>query len=187
MLPVKLQPRGVEKNIGMDSGVVRNSIIQIEDIYQWENKYEKATKSISWKPLSKKGRRRKGTPEDTVYTLKGYLWFVHLIKFDCDLHIEIGSKDSSATRIIVEVPYKNAAVQNKIKHYLDSLGLPILGCTENDFNKAHFKYGIPVLVKGYGFYDSFHKANKTHGDRHTNKYLWELHPVTDIEFIREKQ
>ena len=185
MLPIKLQPRGIEKNNISNDLPVSNSIIQVEDIYQWQDKYAKATKTISWNPTSNKSKRQPGTPEDTLYTLKGYLWFVHLIKFDCDYHIEIGDKDSSATRIIIEVLYSNAAVQNKIKHYLDSLGLPILGCTETNFNKAHFKIGVPVFVKGYGFYDAYHKTNKTHGDHHTNKYLWELHPITDIEFIQE--
>ena len=185
MLPIALQPRGNEKNIKSNHPILHDSIIQIGEIYRWQNAYAKTTSTITWKPLSKKSIRKLNTPEDTLYTLKGYLWFVHLIKFDCDLHIEIGDKDSAAKRIIVEVPYGNTAVQNKITHYLDSLGLPLLGCTERDFNKAHFKHGIPVLVKGYGFYDAYHKENKSHGDQHTSKYLWELHPVTDIEFLVE--
>ena len=184
-LPVSLQPRGKEKNIKSEHALSHDSIINIQDIYKWQNQYAIQTSSITWKPFSKKSIRKLNTPEDTVYTLKGYLWFVHLIKFDCDLHIEIGDKDSAAKRIIVEVPYSNAATQNKITNYLNSLGLPILGCTEKDFKKAHFKKGVPVLVKGYGFYDAYHKENKSHGDQHTSKYLWELHPVTDIEFIRE--
>ena len=187
MLPIKFQPRGIEKNNIIDSAHINNSVITIEDIYKWQNKYAKATSRISWSPASNRSKRKPATPEDSLYILKGYLWFVHLIKFDCDYHIEIGDKDSSATRIIVEVLYSNAAVQNKIKHYLDNLGLPILGCTETNFDKAHFKIGVPVIVKGYGFYDAYHKVNKTHGDHHTNKYVWELHPVTDIEFIVEKE
>ena len=185
MLPIKLQPRGVEKNVIFENPHVSKTVISIKDIYQWQDQYEKVTSSISWSPMNNKGKRRANTPEDTLYVLKGYLWFVHLIKFDCDFHMEIGSKDSSGDRIIVEVPWTNANVQTKIKHYLDSLGLPVLGCTETNFNMAHFKYGIPVLIKGYGFYDAYHKVNRSHGDHHTNKYLWELHPVTEIEFITE--
>ena len=142
-LPVSLQPRGKEKNIRANHPLFQDSVIHIEDIYRWQQKYTMQTSSISWQPFSKKSIRKIGTPEDTVYTLEGYLWFVHLIKFDCDLHIEIGDKDSAAKRIIVEVPYSNAATQNKITHYQDSLGLPILGCTEKNFSKTHIKKGIP--------------------------------------------
>ena len=187
LLPIQFQPRGPEKNIIKDSAFNKvNRVLSINDIYNWQKKYEKLTGTISWNPGNRNSKRRPGTPEDSLYIIKGYMWFVHQIGFDCDYHIEIGTKDSSATRIIVEVPYTNLSVQNKIKAHLDRLDLPILGCTEKNPLKAHFSKGIPVLIIGYGFYDSFHKVNKNHGDQHTKKYLWEIHPVTEINFLNEE-
>ena len=184
MLPVNLQPRGIEKNIRSDSTIKKtDSVITINDIYHWQQRYESQTKSISWNPESKQTKRRAGTPEDSLYTLKGYMWYVHQIGFDCDYHIEIGGEDSTDNRIVVEVPQSNKTLQKIIRDHLDSLHLPIFGCTEKNHEKAHFKKGIPVLVTGFGFYDNFHKVNKTHGDAHTNKYLWEIHPVTEIVFL----
>ena len=187
LLPVNLQPRGEEKNVHIDS--IRNQItrqISIQDIYAWQKRYQIQTNAISWKPSSPKSKRLQGTPEDSIYVVKGYLWFVHQIKFDCDYHIEIGDSDSSSTRIIIEVPAGNPSVQLKIRQHLDSLHLPIMGCTETSLSRAHFKKGLPVLVTGYGFYDSFHKVNKNHGDAHTNKYIWEIHPVTQIVFLKDE-
>ncbi|MFL5788747.1 MAG: hypothetical protein ACJ748_11885 [Flavisolibacter sp.] len=186
LMPIRLQPRGIEKNKLQDNfSKYSLNTISIYDIYKWQDHYNNITSGISWNPNSIKSKRRVATPEDSIYVLKGYLWFVHKIGFDCDYHIEIGDKDSAATRIIVEVPYTNPAVQKKIKEHLDSLALPIMGCNEKNEKKAHFTKGLPVLVYGFGFYDSFHKVNKSHGDEHTKKYLWEIHPVTDIVFLNE--
>ena len=184
LLPVKLQPRGLEKN-KLEDSLIRevNHVITVADIYGWQSQYENLTKTISWQPGNSKSKRKANTPEDSLYTVKGYLWFVHQIGFDCDYHIEIGEKDSASIRIIIEVPHTNHSVQKKIKQHLDSLGLSILGCTTKSTSKAHYNKGIPVLVNGYGFYDAFHKVNRSHGDKHTNRYLWEIHPVTGIIFL----
>jgi hypothetical protein len=40
-----------------------------------------------------------------------------------------------------------------------------------------------VLVTGVGFYDATHKPDTNHGDKHTRKYAWELHPVKEITFL----
>ena len=83
----------------------------------------------------------------------------------------------------MEVSQENKSLQEKIKQHLDSLDLRILGCTTSKASKAHFKKGLPVIITGAGFYDATHKPDTNHGDRHTKKYSWELHPLKDIVFL----
>lgn len=152
--------------------------------YKWEQKYAVLTTTISTKPDKPESKRKNKTPEDTLYILKGYMWFVKLEANDCDLHIEIGPQDSAGTRIIIEVPKENKKLQNKIKKELDKRKLLIMRCGTSDKDKAHFKIGIPVVITGLGFYDVSHLPDSDHGDDHTKKYSWELHPVKDIKFLK---
>ncbi|HEV7620840.1 MAG TPA: hypothetical protein VGO09_03855 [Flavisolibacter sp.] len=179
-----LQPRGPEKNLKhYKPANLRTDTITLSDIYAWQKKYEADTRQITWNPRKTASKRRTNTPEDSLYVLKGYLWYVKKEGFDCDYHIEIGSADSTDTRIIVEVISSSYDLQAKIRKHLDSLHLLILGCTTKSPAAAHFRRGLPVMVTGFGFYDAFHKVNSNHGDNHTKKYIWELHPVTDIRFV----
>lgn len=161
----------------------KKGTIDIAYIYKWEKKYASLTKTIGVKPNNPKSLRKHNSPEDTLYTLKGYLWFVKTEGNDCDYHMEIGTKESNATRIIVEVPKENQALQKKIKVHLDKLKLKVMGCGTENTKIAHFTKGIPVTVTGLGFYDASHKPNEDHGDNHTKKYSWELHPVKDLTFL----
>jgi len=163
-----------------DKYKIKKDTINIAYIYKWEKLYSNETKSISKNPDS---QRRNNTPEDTLYTLKGYLWFVKIEKNDCDFHMEIGPKKSNGVRIVVEVTQENKELQKKIKNFLNEQNLEIMGCGISDVKKAHFKKGVPVVVIGLGFYDASHKPNTNHGDKHTKKYSWELHPVKDIKFL----
>ena len=58
-----------------------------------------------------------------------------------------------------------------------------MDCTTSNNNVAHFDDPLPVIVIGLGFYDASHKPDTNHGDVHTRKYSWELHPVQDIIFL----
>lgn len=161
---------------------LRQDTIAVKYIRKWQKKYTDLTDSIVTNPLNPNSRRKSGTPEDSLYILKGYMWFVSQEENDCDLHIEIGSKTKSSSRIIVEVPQENCDLQKRIKAHLDSLGLFILDVNTSNSEKAHFTKGIPCVVTGLGFYDASHKPNTNHGDKHTKKYSWELHPVKEIRF-----
>ncbi len=158
----------------------KTDTINVNYIYPWQRKYSTVTQTITTNPLS---QRKKKTPEDSLYILKGYMWFVKQEGNDCDFHIEIGPKNSNGTRIVVEVPQENTALQDKIKQKLSDLQLFIMGCNTQNSTKAHFKQGLLVVVTGLGFYDASHKPNTNHGDAHTKIYSWELHPVQDIEFL----
>ena len=160
----------------------KKDTVSVKYIYEWEKKYSSLTDSISTGPQKPASKRKKGTPEDSLYILKGYMWFVKQEDNDCDLHVEIGTKDSADTRIAIEVTKENKKLQNKIKKELDKRQLLIMNCGTSDTKKAHFKKGISVLVVGLGFYDVSHKPDTNHGDAHTKKYSWELHPVKDIIF-----
>lgn len=161
----------------------KKDTIDVAYIYKWEKQYADSVKTISRNPENPKSQRKHKTPEDTLYTLKGYLWFVKSEHNDCDYHLEIGPKEIGGTRIVVEVKEENIELQQKIKAHLNSLGLKMMGCGTSNSKKAHFKIGIPVVVVGLGFYDVSHKPNTNHGDSHTKKYSWELHPVKNIIFL----
>jgi hypothetical protein len=157
---------------------VKKKIITPRYIVKWDKLYEGEMEEVTDRPESE---REQGTPEDTMYTLRGYMWFVSKENNDCDFHIEIGGKNESTQRVIVEVPQENKILQRKIKNHLDSLDLKILDCGYSG-NKAHFSKGLPVLVRGLGFFDASHRTDGNHGDAHTNEHVWELHPVLDIDF-----
>jgi hypothetical protein len=156
---------------------VKSKAITPEVMYQWQHRYSSKTQNISTKPDSP---REHGTPEDTVYILHGYLWMVKIEDNDCDFHMEVGPRDKSKTRMIVEIPKENKTAQEKVRKHLDALNLKIKGCTGT--GETHFDKGIPIIIRGVGFYDASHKPNTNHGDEHTKKYSWELHPAETVMF-----
>jgi len=172
---------GAKHDSNYSQYIHKKDTMTVNYIYAWQQKYTAQTNQIKTDPNNAASKRKHGTPEDTLYTLKGYMWFIKQ-EDDCDFHIEIGPKDAAGTRIVVEVAPENKALQNKIKQELDSRHLHIKGCTASSSTDTHFKQGIPVVVTGLGFYDASHKPNTNHGDAHTKLYSWELHPVKDVVF-----
>src|ERR1041385_5047818 len=89
--------------------------IQPSSLYTWETKYSKFADSstVIWKTP-----RLTHTPEESLYTMKGWLWFVKKEK-DCDFHIQIGRKNKGAfKRAVVELTVKQCSIQ---KELLDTL------------------------------------------------------------------
>ena len=179
------QQRSVAKHEpNFNQFVKKKDTVTINYIYTWQAKYDSLTKQIKTDPGKEASKRKHGSPEDSVYILKGYLWFVKQEENDCDFHMEIGPANSTDTRIVVEVTQENSAVQDKIKQELDKRQLHIMGCKPGHSTDTHFPQGIPVAVTGLGFYDASHKPNTNHGDAHTKLYSWELHPVIDLVFLK---
>ena len=143
-------------------------VISPEDVISWELSYSTYTRDI------KEGTDRvHDTPEDSLYTLKGYMYFLKQEANDCDFHIEIGPKNKRSTRrVIVEVSKENCALQQEILSYIKSKGYG----KNKQFNK-----GIPCELTGLGFYDAIHKP-KNHGGKFTHKTSWEIHPVKSLKF-----
>jgi hypothetical protein len=162
----------------------KKDTITVSYIYAWQAKYDVLTSKITTKDTAATAKRKHHTPEDSLYVLKGYMWFVKQEGNDCDFHIEIGTKDSASIRIVVEVPQENKTVQAKIKQELDNRKYHIEGCKPGTSGDYHFPKGIPVVVTGLGFYDASHKPMTKHGDHHTYRYSWELHPVKDVVFLK---
>jgi len=162
----------------------KDDTILISYINRWERKYKKLTNTITRTAGSANPGRQTDSPEDSLYILKGFMWFVKQEENDCDLHIEIGPKNVVANRIVVEVTAENSDLQEKIKTHLDQAGEKILNCGTGNTKVAHFDKPIPVIVIGLGFYDVSHKPNTNHGDIHTKRFSWELHPVKDIIFVQ---
>ena len=146
-------------------------------IFKWQKHYSKLTKVITEK--SRTMARLKSTPEDTLYILKGWLYFVKDEGAgsdpDCDYHIEIGLKKPSGQRAVVEITKNNCALQKKVADYLIALGY-------HWKNRAiELAKGIRCTVVGLGFYDGAHPPSQ-HGRATTAGSSWELHPVKSLEF-----
>ena len=146
-------------------------------IHRWEKKY---TKVANGKKVDRITPRLPNTPEDSLYTLKGYMWFVRR-EIDCDFHIQIGPAGKQGKkRAVVEVTHENCALQKVIEDTLTARGY--------QFGKE-FPQGIPVTVVGLGFYDYQHRLKKAPPNTPANSPLrkqegtaWELHPVRAITF-----
>jgi hypothetical protein len=152
-----------------------SAVITPQTIMGWQQTYNQRTANINRSNESKRLRKMKGTPEDTLYTLKGYIYYI-TIQEDCDYHIEIGTDDPNAPRAVVELPNDKCSVQQKLLNQLRARGITI-----KSFKlKREFPDGIPCMVKGLGFYDGWH-APDDHGRPQTHGSSWELHPVVSIE------
>ena len=163
--------------------ILKEDTISVEYMHKWEAKFKNKVTNIKTTPTNPASKRKNGTPEDTLYILKGFLWFVSQEGNDCDFHIEIGTDNVFKTRIIVEVTKENTVLQKKIREELFGRGLTIMDCNTHSSNEAHFDTPLPVIIIGLGFYDKSHAPNTNHGDIHTKKFSWELHPVQDIIFL----
>ena len=181
---INRQHRTEAKHVdSFDDFIKKEDTINVAYINKWEKKYKTITNTITRSAHSANSKRQTGSPEDTLYILKGFMWFVKLEKNDCDFHIEIGPRNVQGNRIVVEVAQENSQLQEKIKTHLDQLGEKIMQCGTSSIKTAHFDTPIPVVVIGLGFYDKSHPPNTKHGDDHTKKFSWELHPVRDIIFL----
>lgn len=165
-----------------DDFILKEDTVDIAYVSKWQSKYKTKTNTITKSANGANSQRQHNTPEDSLYIFKGYMWFVKKEGNDCDFHIEIGNTNVYRTRFVVEVPRENNELQQKIKQHLDDLGLKIMGCGTTNTNVAHFDHPLKCVVIGLGFYDASHKPNTNHGDVHTKRYSWELHPVKDIIF-----
>lgn len=148
--------------------------ITCRDIIAWQDRYATNMKRIS--RHSSRAARLKGTPEDSLYTLTGFMYYVrHESKKngDCDLHIEIGTADQAAMRAIVEVTNDHCDLQKSILDHLASKGYRL----EREFGAA-----LPCVVRGLGFYDGHQKPFEHGRPGKTNVSSWELHPVMSIQF-----
>ena len=133
-----------------------------ETMRTWEERYADRTK----RDIDKNAERLKKTPEDTVYTLNGYIYKI-IKEIDCDYHIILGGENPSDQKAEIEVTIENCDLQKKIMQYMSNHNL--------HFNR---EFGEPVKcqVKGLGFYDGQHGVKKLTGT------AWELHPVKSLKF-----
>jgi len=151
-----------------------HGIISPDVMMGWEETYKDSTVSITPKGKALKTPRKKHTPEDSLYTLEGFLYFI-AIQDDCDYHMEIGPQDETAPRVVVELTTDRCSVQKQLLKKLKSLGHKI-----RSFKlRREFSPGIKCTVTGLGFYDGWHKPD-AHGRAPTHHTSWELHPVQTI-------
>ena len=155
---------------------VSTALLTPAALRRWEKKYQK---KANGKSVDRLTPRLPNTPEDSLYTLKGYIWFVRK-EIDCDFHVQIGPAGKKGKRAVVEVTHDNCALQKAIEDTVTARGYKI---------GKEFPHGIPVTVIGLGFYDYQHKLKKPPPNTPANSPLrkqegtaWELHPVRAIIF-----
>jgi len=140
-------------------------IITSETVRSWEKTYKSnASKVFNNSP------RMKGTPEDSIYTLTGYIYQTKINSNDCDLHLEIGAENPYTLRTVAEITKDDCKLQEQIIQQLKAKGF-IIG--QQNLS------GVKCTIKGLGFYDGKHplKSNK----KYEKGSAWEIHPVISIE------
>lgn len=145
------------------------------EMIKWEKTYARVRTEIKTRPLDQP--RVMSTPEESLYVLKGYMWFIkhekHGTSRDCDFHIEIGSKTKSGKRVIVELPNDDCNYQQQILDHIKEQGYKL---------NEEFDRGLECEVSGLGFYDRVH-GPAGHGRKGKTTFTsWELHPVKSIVF-----
>ena len=140
-------------------------IFSSSTVRSWQKTYKRSTATIF-----DFSNRLKNTPEDSIYTIAGYIYEAKMNKNDCDLHLEIGTENPSALRAVAEITKDNCLLQEQIIRELQAKGLVI--------GKQNTK-GVKCTLKGMGFYDGKHplKSDK----KHERGSAWEIHPVISIE------
>jgi hypothetical protein len=140
----------------------KKKTITPETMRAWEDTYAERTK----RDVDKNAARLKRTPEDSVYTLEGWVFEIKK-EIDCDYHIVIGGQNATDQKTEVEVTVENCALQKKIMSYMKQHDVK--------FDKE-IDPPIKLRVKGLGFYDGQHGKKKLTGT------AWELHPVKSLKF-----
>ncbi len=154
-------------------------IIEPAEIIEWQQIYADSTRDVN------RGSKRldiiTNTPEDTLYILKGYLYYIKM-EDDCDYHMEIGPEDSAATRAVVELTMEYCSNQRHIFEYITDY-LAARGTRITSYKlRREFNPGIPITLMGLGFYDGWHGPDD-HGRVYTHGSSWELHPVVYVNFV----
>ena len=140
-------------------------IITSETVREWEKIYKKKANKIAVN-----SQRMKGTPEDSIYSLTGYIYHAKMNKNDCDLHLEIGTENKNTLRAVAEITKDNCKLQEQIIQQLKEKGFVI--------GKQNAT-GIKCTVRGLGFYDGKHPGKKN--KKHEKGSAWEIHPVISME------
>ena len=87
----------------------RRSFITVETIRSWEKKYP-----VDLLIKTENNGRMSGTPEDTLYHLKGWIYSIKTDKADCDLHIQVGPQDPRKPRVVIEIPPEKCVLQDSL-------------------------------------------------------------------------
>lgn len=156
-------------------------IITPSEFIDWQNRYADRTDTVNRSAAASKLRKLKASPEDTLYTLQGFLYYIKKEE-DCDYHMEIGPADPAAQRAVVELTKEFCSEQRQVRQFLIDYVRESKHKTLTEYNlKEEFNPGIPVTVKGLGFYDGWHGPD-AHGRSGTHGSSWELHPAVRVEF-----
>jgi hypothetical protein len=138
--------------------------ISSETVRSWEKIYRsKANKIFD------QSKRMSNTPEDTLYTLTGYIYSAKINEHDCDLHLEIGTENPNALRTVAEIPKTNCDLQEEVMRLLKAKGFIL------DHQNPT---GVKCTLKGLGFYDGKHPFKKS--KKYEQGSAWEIHPVISI-------
>ena len=110
-------------------------VITPTTVVSWQEIYDNKTSEIGRDNASKKLGKVKGTPEDKLYTLEGYLYFIKM-EDDCDYHMDIGSDDPDETRAVVKLTKEFCSQQRHVFEFIQD------NLKENDGVTVEFKNGF---------------------------------------------
>ncbi len=70
----KQQRSGAKHETNYAGFVLKEDTIDVAYINQWQKMYTAKTNTIKTTPSNPASKRKHGTPEDSLYILKGYMW-----------------------------------------------------------------------------------------------------------------
>jgi hypothetical protein len=138
--------------------------------------------------------------EGDIVTVTGWLHLVALEGNDTDYHIQIsGSQDSGEQCLIVEVPepgcVDSADLKPKFQTIRDWVKKNLLRdpSKEPSSGGSVMQHPLFVRVTGQLFYDDSHVGDNPRGKKQGKPgggaaaTLWEIHPITDLQFAPKPQ
>lgn len=136
--------------------------------------------------------------EDTIATISGWLYLVAFEKDDCDFHMQISPQPRTSANpptkddncIIVEIPSGQYAItiSDQVEAVRQWVIDNLLAKTPPEIGSVHvMQHPVYVTVTGALFYDDGHTYAPDGGTGRgkagmESKTLWELHPVTAMNF-----
>jgi hypothetical protein len=129
--------------------------------------------------------------EGDIVSTEGWIYLVATEGNDCEYHIQIANDSQNGSPcMVVEVPkpdaksVKSVSLRAKIKSVRNIIKANILNGKEPPSSGKVLAQPVYVRFTGQLFYDDFHIGTPPRGKKGMKAAnLWELHPITAIEFV----
>jgi hypothetical protein len=129
--------------------------------------------------------------EGDIVSTEGWIYLIATEGNDCEYHIQMADDPHNGSPcMVVEVPkpdaksVKSKTLRAKIKSVRNIIRTNIFNGSEPPSSGKVLAQPVYVRITGQLFYDDFHIGTPPRGKKGMKAAnLWEIHPVTAIEFV----